>query len=102
MEKKINKKKIVTYAAAGLLTATIATGIGLHIYDSNIDHYNEYCPLNQVFGVEHQVYAINNDHDVSTSAKYLEDGIMRFYGEAEEKTIYVAPAGYTLKNGVAF
>lgn len=54
MKKKINKKKIVTYAAAGLLTATITTGIGLHIYDSNIDHTQGLCPLTNYLGASHQ------------------------------------------------
>lgn len=80
MKKGIDKKKIITYTASGLIAATAA----LHVADSTIDHYNVYCPLNYVLSVEHQVHKINDDCDVSTFAKYFEDG---YIDVSEEKAI---------------
>ncbi len=105
MEKKVDKKRIVKFAAAGLLTATLATGIGLHIYDSNIDHLNEYCPLNNIFGAQHQVHEINNEYAVyGINAFYAENGRAQLVSapmisEKDGKTIYTAPIGYELSNG---
>lgn len=48
MEKKINKKNIATFAALGVLTTMIGTGIGLHICDSSIDHTQEICPITKM------------------------------------------------------
>ena len=49
MEKKSNK--IVKYVGAGLLTATLATGIGLKIYDTHIDHTQEICPISKICAI---------------------------------------------------
>ena len=108
MEKKINKKKIVKYAAAGLLTvALVGTGIELHLYDSNIDHLNEYCPLNNVLGAQHQVHEVNNKYAVyGINAFYTANGEVQLVSapmkkEIDGKIVYMAPSGYVLSDGKA-
>lgn len=39
-------------------------------FDAQVDHLNNYCALNDVFGPEHQEFAINHDGDSNTEAKY--------------------------------
>lgn len=103
----MEKKKIAKYAAAGLLTASLVTGVGLHLYDSNVDHLNEYCPLNSILGVEHQIHEINNNYGVyginayyeneTTSKEYINPTAIQ---KEDGSTIYTLPAGYTLVDGV--
>lgn len=103
----MEKKKIVKYAAAGLLTTSLVIGVGLHLFDSNIDHLNEYCPLNSILGVEHQIHKINYDYSVyginayyeneTTSIEYINPTTIQ---KEDGSTIYTLPAGYTLVNGV--
>lgn len=50
-EKKINKKKIKKYVGIGLLTATLTAGVGLVIYDKQIDHTQEVCPITKLFSI---------------------------------------------------
>ena len=101
MKKEINKKEIVKFAASGLLTIVF----GLHIYDSNIDHTNEYCPLNNIFGAQHQIHEINNRYAAyGINAFYAENGEVQFVSspiktEYDGKTIYTVPSGYILYNG---
>lgn len=59
MEKEINKKKIVKYAATALLTTSLVVCAG-GMYDASVNHDNEYCMLNYIFGLEHQANKINN------------------------------------------
>ena len=106
MEKKINKGNIAIFATAGLLTITIAAGVGLTICESNIDHLHEYCPFN-VIDAQHQVNKINDN--------YVEDGIRAYYSHDDETTIYsdlvrveadgqvleVAPKGFIINGSQA-
>lgn len=104
MEKKVDKKRVVKFAA-GLLTLAFGIGSGVHIYDSNIDHLNEYCPLNNVFGAQHQVHEINNEYAVyGINAFYAENGEVQLASapkktEKDGKIVYTAPIGYELSNG---
>ncbi len=105
--KKINKKNIVKYAGVGLLATCLNVFNGMHLYDTQVDHLNEYCPLNDIFGVNHQIHEINKN--------YVQDGIKAYYTENGEvqlisglkKTIldgkkyYSAPVGYTLNGDQA-
>ncbi len=123
MKKEINKEKIKKYVGIGLLTATLAVGGGLEIYDIHIDHTKEVCPItkmysipmplpnnsNITFGMIHQLSAMENDY----TKKGLED-VLVTYGERAknvEKVIikpaiketledgtekYLAPSGYIL------
>ncbi len=104
MEKKINKKKIVKFAASGLLCTALTIGAGISVCDAQIDHYNELCPLNNVWGVEHQIWKINNDNDFTTNASLLKDGIIEDTVPAAR--IYTVPDGYSLafdvKTGLSF
>ena len=94
MEKKINKKKIAKYVGAGLLCTALTIGAGIKVYDAQIDHYNEICPLNSVFGIEHQIWAIDNDNDFTTHASLVEDGIVE--ENIPAAIVYTAPDGYKL------
>ena len=94
-ETKIDKKKIIKFAGAGILTGALVMGVGLHLYDANIDHLNEFCPLNNVFGLEHQVHEINNN-GLSMDAVAYDDSFINITAPAEERTIYTLPPGYIL------
>lgn len=48
----INKSKIIKYAGASILTATLIAGAGLTIYDNNVDHTNEICPICNVLSYQ--------------------------------------------------
>lgn len=77
MKEKINKKKLVKYAATSLLLATISSGCGIAIHDSSIDHRNEICPFTKMttsisdfnsrifnIGIQHQIKQIEDEeHD---------------------------------------
>ena len=64
-----------------ILATTIGLTIGgIEIKDNNVDHLNEYCPLNNLFGVEHQIDKINHD--------YRSLGIRAYYVEGDKTDIY--------------
>lgn len=105
MKKEINKKKIVKYAGAGLLATYLLTFGGMHLYDSHIDHLNEYCPLNNVLGLQHQVHKINNEYSVyGINAFYAENGEAQLVSapmktKINGKVVEMTPIGYGLSNG---
>lgn len=84
--KPSKKRKIAKYAGISILAAALITGIGVEVYDASIDHYHEYCPLNNIFGIEHQIDIINNDGNEKGIYAHLES----------EKRGYIAPVGYEL------
>lgn len=97
MEKKINKKKIVKYAAAGLLTAVLATGVGFEIYDSTIDHTQELCPLTNFLGDEHQYRQMINDYKakgIKGFAAYQH----KLVSEADGSLVDAIPIAPTIEN----
>ena len=80
----MKKQKIKKYAGAVLLTVALL-GVGVRVYDATIQHYFEWCPLNHIFGLKHQVNKINKgDHNFRYEARYVPEDIF-------EKI----PAGYT-------
>ena len=108
-EKSSKSGKIKRYAAYGLVSVCLLAGTALHIIDANIDHLHEYCPLNNVFGVEHQVGRINKEYkNQGITARYVEDSyITEDIIQAIQKTkddgtiVYSAPSGYSLEGGKA-
>ncbi len=104
MGKKINKKEIVVCAV--ILAICMGAGaVGVAMYDSNIDHLNEYCPLNNIFGVEHQIDLINDEYSIKR-AVYATNGEVTLVSgltkiENDDEMVYAAPVGYTLSNGQA-
>lgn len=48
-------------------------------FDAQVDHLNNYCALNDVFGPRHQEFTINHDGDSNTKARY--------YAEDQKLTI---------------
>jgi len=68
MEKKINKENLKKFASISILgTALVASGIAIE--HASINHLIEYCPLNNILGVEHQLNAIKNIELYNTSEK---------------------------------
>ena len=62
----INKKKIVKYVSAGILATTLISGISIGIYDTNIDHTKQLCPISSLplIGNLHQAKSMVSDlHD---------------------------------------
>jgi len=111
MKEKINKKKLVKYAATSLLLATIASGCGIAIHDSSIDHRNEICPFTKVttsisdsnskifnIGIQHQINQIE-DEEYDEMSKYrlwkrnieVNTSFNPEYMEYDSKTIKVLP-----------
>lgn len=80
MKKKKNKKLLIS----SLVILGIAAGI--YYEDRSFDHTKDYCLLSDVFGLQHQVDAINRDSE-SMSHK-LKAILIKEYNE-------VIPNGYT-------
>lgn len=80
MEKKINKKKIVKFAAANILKVSLGVGIGVCICDSCIDHTLQLCPLSYLpFGKFYQAEAMVSD----LNDKGFDDAIYAFGNDQE-------------------
>lgn len=126
MEKKVNNKKIVKYAGAGLLAAAITTGVV--IYDGCIEHEQEICPITRALNVIpnfafpemptgialHQLYQMESDlvdrgldnvtvaycpgnYSVTTGMEKVT--VEPTMIKSEDGTVtYTIPAGYILKN----
>lgn len=125
-KKRINGKRIAKYAGAGLLAAVLATGVGLGIYDTQVDHTQEICPITKLLSIPtavngeyipdftmgislHQFPEMKKDY----ADKGIEDVTISF-GEQTKKVVdtqtvppyivtledgrqvYSAPAGYVL------
>ncbi len=104
-KKKINKKNIIKYAGIGLVAAGMLTLGTMSIYDNGVNHLEEYCPLNRIFGIEHQVSEINNNYSEEGIQAYCgEDGWVQIKSAPEEvqedgEVIYIALDGYMKLNG---
>lgn len=84
----MEKKNIKKYAATGLLAVALL-GVGLDIKDAKVNHEEEWCPLNHIFGMQHQVNKINS-------------GLNSFRFEAvlvPENKNEIVPEGYTQYQG---
>lgn len=89
MTREIRRNKIVKYAATAMLTASIAICAG-GVYESSVNHDNEYCMLNHIFGLEHQAKKINNGaNGFRYDAVYVSEG-----------GLDTIPDGFTLYQGV--
>ena len=68
----IDKSKIKKSAAIVLLVAALAGGKGCVASEAPEEHLDKWCPMNKVFGIEHQVKKINAIPGYK--AMYLADG----------------------------
>lgn len=104
----MEKKNIKKYAGVGILATSlsIAAGIaGISLFDSHIDHLNEYCPLNYYLGVEHQIENIHQGNSYyGVTAFPVENGRIQLVSTPEVvmdsssgNTYFYAPPGYTLE-----
>ena len=57
-----NVKDFVTAIAVSTLISALSINKGIKIYDDNINHLSEYCLLNDILGVEHQINKINEEY----------------------------------------
>ena len=103
-------KKKVKYVVGGILTSlalggAVLTGAAVvrhelvSILDRDINHLEEYCPYNDILGVNHQINAINkNDEYVAKLNRRKEIVIttLPVAIENQDMTTYVAPEGYEL------
>lgn len=81
MKKNINKKNIKKFAGAALISTALVTGAGIS-YESSVNHDHEFCMLNYVFGLQHQVDKINNGiNGFRYTAVYVPAGV-------DEKPLY--------------
>ena len=95
--------KAVSLVAIGGVVATgavlVRNGVA-RLLDKNINHLEQYCPFNNVLGVNHQIKKINYTEGYKASLK--EDGNIEVIADAivEESNgnkKYIAPEGYELE-----
>ena len=71
------KRKIKLYSGLGALITTSGLLVGLKLYDNTIDHLHEYCPLNNILGVQHQINNIKlNNINYGIDAVAMKNGKM--------------------------
>lgn len=83
----MEKRDIIKYAASSILAGTLAYGGGLVLVESQTDHLNKYCLLNELFGLEHQVDKINHE--------YADEGYFAEYVEEHDTDINIDPTRFT-------
>lgn len=98
------KRKIVTYASVGLVGVALATRAGISIVEKNVDHLNEYCPLNGLLGVNHQILKINEHRSEGYEAYPLDSDyytieVEPYITHDGNETHYSVPEGFTLQDG---
>ena len=96
---KIKKSNIIKYGSAYLLAGSFFTFLGVKLYDSQIDHLNEYCPLNDYLGVNHQINVINNELEPRYRAYYLKSGKGKLCSDYTKDYI---PEGYEVHGNKAY
>lgn len=95
---KFDKSKIIKYAGAGLLSVCVIAGAGISFKEKNVDHVNEYCPLNGILGIEHQVEKINEQVSNEYRAYAVEDGKVELHSDfITENGKNILPEGYVLE-----
>ena len=107
MKNSVDKKKIIKYTATGLLTTYIATSGIINLIETNIDHLHEYCPLNKILGIEHQIDEINEQYGLAGLNAHYEDEINiqetvkpTTIQNEDGQIIYTIPDGYILEGEV--
>ncbi len=75
-------KKFVNYVAIATIIAGLGVGATGATVCHNTDHLTHYCPLNNIFGIEHQINKVNHD--------YITDGIQAYKIENGTVTLKTA------------
>ncbi len=98
---KFDKSKIVKYAGAGVLSVCVIAGSGIYFKEKNVDHVNEYCPLNGILGIEHQIEKANAQLSSEYRAYAVENHKADLYSDfITENGESVLPEGYVLDGNV--
>lgn len=96
---KFDKSKIIKYAGAGLLSVCVIAGSGIYFKEKNVDHVNEYCLLNEILGIEHQIKKINEQVSNEYRAYAVEHGKVELHSDfITENGKTFLPAGYVLED----
>ncbi len=83
---------------------------GIEVCERNIDHVNEYCPLNGILGVEHQIEKIDAmggysayllDDEYYKGDVLFKETVNPYTYETKEGSYLVAPEGYVLEGDKA-
>ena len=109
----MKKENIKKYVGAGMVSIAILAGAGLGIVEATTDHTHEWCPLNSILGVEHQMRKIENSfeiayykdesghtHSCNFDVIFAKDGIVEYVRDAgftmdeDGKKIYHTSEGY--------
>ena len=108
--KKYKKVRGICMGVASIAVLGALCMQGIEICDGNVDHVNEYCPLNSVLGVEHQIKKINamsgysayllDDEYYKGDVLYTET-VNPYTYKTDEGTYFVAPEGYVLDGDMA-
>ena len=97
---KVKKNKIIKYGGASILVGAYFAYSGIKLYDFTIDHLHEYCPLNDYFGINHQLNVINNDKsNPRYKAYYFENGKGKIYSDYTDEYI---PEGFEIEGNRAY
>lgn len=92
------KKRLKVVSVVGAII--IFTTSGIKVYDKSINHLDKVCPLNKVFGIEHQVKEIER---LGYDATYCKEVTQKFYRKGDIITLRdgyyieyyeIAPEGY--------
>ena len=99
-------KKFVNYVAIATVIAGLGAGATGAAVCHNTDHLTHYCPLNNIFGIEHQINKVNHDYITEGKQAYkIENGTVTLKTAAliiQEKDGKIArylPEGFKNNNG---
>lgn len=101
----MKKDKIIKYTGVGVVCLSLM-GSGLSILETSINHNEKICPFVTIFGVDHQINAINDDinnQNEGIYASYVENEIDTtitdpiYIKHSDGTEVYYAPLGCKLK-----
>ena len=106
-ERKKSGKITSLIAAIGIAAGLTITGA--LVFEAKFDHLHKYCPLNHLFGVEHQIDIINLNYQYAGIRAYTsENGKLTIYSDTktildpEGRKIHYAPSGFWLNGSEAY
>ena len=103
-------KKPIKVAAYISLSALVVSG-SLQLYETKLDHVHHYCIFGNIFGMEHQVDAINkySDYNAIICPDEIKKGCIIIPAsknvieeDGKERVVYTVPDGYTLIGNSGF
>lgn len=100
-----NKNNIIKVVAISTIIGALSLNKGIKVYDDNINHLSEWCPLNNILGIEHQIKRINKDfgshgiqaYKVENNAVYLTSELNILY-EDDNSFYFNLPNGFVYKD----